>query len=65
MDAPVTLAFARHGAKAVVIADVQAAPREGGQPTHECILAETETRATFVKCDVTSLADLEAAVEAA
>ena len=31
----IALAFARHGAKAVVVADVQATPREGGQPTHE------------------------------
>jgi NAD(P)-dependent dehydrogenase (short-subunit alcohol dehydrogenase family) len=61
----IALAFARHGAKAVVVADVQTTPREGGQPTHERILAETKTRATFVGCDVTSLADLEAAVEAA
>lgn len=61
----IALAFARHGAKAVVVADVQDAPREGGQPTHERILAETQARATFVKCNVTSLADLEAAVEAA
>ena len=61
----IALAFARHGAKAVIVADVQAEPREGGQPTHELITAETQTRATFVKCNVTTIADLEAAVEAA
>jgi NAD(P)-dependent dehydrogenase (short-subunit alcohol dehydrogenase family) len=61
----IALAFARHGAKAVVVADVQATPREGGQPTHERILAETKTHATFVRCDVTSLADLDAVIEAA
>jgi NAD(P)-dependent dehydrogenase (short-subunit alcohol dehydrogenase family) len=61
----IALAFARHGAKAVIVADVQAEPREGGQPTHELITAETQTRATFVKCNVTNIADLEAAVEAA
>ena len=61
----IALAFARHGAKAVIVADVQAEPREGGQPTHELITAETQTRATFVKCNVTHIADLEAAVEAA
>lgn len=61
----IALAFARHGAKAVIVADVQAEPREGGQPTHGLITAETQTRATFVKCNVTNIADLEAAVEAA
>lgn len=61
----IALAFARHGAKAVIVADVQADPREGGQPTHERIMTETPTRATFVPCDVTRIADLEAAVEAA
>ena len=49
----------------MIVADVQAEPREGGQPTHELITAETQTRATFVKCNVTTIADLEAAVEAA
>lgn len=49
----------------MIVADVQAEPREGGQPTHELITAETQTRATFVKCNVTNIADLEAVVEAA
>lgn len=61
----IALAFVQHGAKAVVVADVQATPREGGQPTHKRIVAETQTHATFVRCDVTSLADLDAAIEAA
>ncbi len=61
----IALALARHGAKAVIIADVRQEPREGGQATHELIEAETQARAKFVSCDVTKVADLEAAVEAA
>lgn len=57
-------AFAKHGAD-VVVADIRANPREGGTPTHELIPAETGARATFVHCDVTRVADLEAAVAAA
>ncbi len=56
--------FASEGAD-IVIADIQQLPREGGDPTHELIEAETEARATFVECDVTNVDDLEAAVEAA
>ena len=56
--------FASEGAD-IVIADIQESPREGGDPTHELIEAETEARATFVECDVTNVDDLEAAVEAA
>jgi NAD(P)-dependent dehydrogenase (short-subunit alcohol dehydrogenase family) len=48
-------AFAEHGAD-VVIADLQAEPREGGTPTHERIDEETDSQATFVECDVTSRA---------
>ncbi|MCY4353582.1 MAG: SDR family oxidoreductase [Truepera sp.] len=57
-------AFAKHGAD-VVVADIRANPREGGTPTHELIPTETGARATFVHCDVTRVADLEAAVAAA
>lgn len=56
--------FASEGAD-IVIADIQESPREGGDPTHELIEAETEASATFVECDVTNVDDLEAAVEAA
>ncbi len=57
-------AFAREGAD-VVVADLQPDPREGGTPTHELIAAETDRRATFVECDVTAVADLTAAIDAA
>jgi NAD(P)-dependent dehydrogenase (short-subunit alcohol dehydrogenase family) len=58
------LAFAKEGAH-VVVADLRGDPREGGTPTHELIRAETDRKATFVECDVTNVADLAAAVEAA
>lgn len=60
----IALAFASAGAD-VVVADVQEAPKEGGQPTHEKIEAETERRATFVDCDVSHVPDIEATMDAA
>lgn len=57
-------AFADNGAD-VVVADVREEPREGGTPTHELVADETDSRAEFVECDVSDVADLEAAVEAA
>ena len=57
--------FADYGAHAVIIADIQEEPKEGGSPTHEQIEQETDTRSTFVNCDVTNRADLETAVDAA
>jgi NAD(P)-dependent dehydrogenase (short-subunit alcohol dehydrogenase family) len=59
----ICLAFAEEGAD-VVVADLREDPREGGTPTHER-LEEAGTGATFVECDVTDLATLEAAVDAA
>lgn len=56
----IALAFAREGAS-VVIADLRQDPREGGAPTHELI----GPRAVYIRCDVTQVADLEAAVAAA
>jgi NAD(P)-dependent dehydrogenase (short-subunit alcohol dehydrogenase family) len=56
--------FADHGAD-IIVADVQDAPREGGEPTHEVITAETDQRAEFVECDVTDREDLTVAVDAA
>lgn len=60
----IALAFAREGAN-VVVADIRQDPREGGTPTHERIAQETGSQARYVRCDVTQLADLEAAVAAA
>jgi NAD(P)-dependent dehydrogenase (short-subunit alcohol dehydrogenase family) len=54
--------FAEEGAN-VTVADVREDPRMGGEPTHELI--EREGRpAQFVECDVSSVADLRAAVDA-
>jgi NAD(P)-dependent dehydrogenase (short-subunit alcohol dehydrogenase family) len=61
----IAMDFADHGAKAVVIADIQEEPKEGGPPTYEQIESETETSATFVECDVSKRADLETAIDAA
>ncbi len=60
----ISLTFAEHGAD-VVAADVRETPREGGTPTHERIVADTDADATFVECDVTCVDDLERVVEAA
>lgn len=60
----VSLTFAEHGAD-VVVADIREEPREGGDPTHERIPAETKQQAAFVDCNVTDRADLEAAADAA
>lgn len=56
--------YATQGAS-VVVADLQETPREGGDPIHEVIEAETDAGATFVECDVTDRSQLEAAVDAA
>ena len=60
----ISLAYADEGAD-VVIADLRAEPREGGEPTHDRIAAETDRSASFVDCDVTDRSDLAAAVDAA
>lgn len=49
---------------AVVVADLQEEPRQGGTPTHE-LIRQSGGEAEFVECDVTDRPDLEAAVEAA
>jgi NAD(P)-dependent dehydrogenase (short-subunit alcohol dehydrogenase family) len=59
------LRIARHGARAVVIADLQPTPREGGTPTHEQIAAETGAQAVWVPVDVRETAQLGDAVAAA
>jgi NAD(P)-dependent dehydrogenase (short-subunit alcohol dehydrogenase family) len=54
--------FAEEGAS-VTVADVREDPRMGGEPTHELIEHEGGT-AQFVHCDVSSIDDLRATVEA-
>ena len=53
--------FAEEGAS-ITVADVREDPRMGGKPTHELITDENG-EAQFVECDVSSIEDLQAAVE--
>jgi NAD(P)-dependent dehydrogenase (short-subunit alcohol dehydrogenase family) len=47
----VAMAFADHGAAAVVVADLRPDPREGGTPTHE-LLSAHGARSAFLKVNV-------------
>jgi NAD(P)-dependent dehydrogenase (short-subunit alcohol dehydrogenase family) len=53
--------FVRQGAR-VIVADLTETPREGGEPTVEAILRDHPGQARFFRCDVTQVADLQAAV---
>lgn len=57
--------FAEHGAEAVIIADIRDEPKEGGPPTHELLLDETNTVSEFISCDVTNYDDLTKTIEVA
>ncbi len=52
------------GVSAVVVADVREGPREGGRTTVD-LLTDRGVRASFVHCDVTEVAQVRAAVDAA
>ena len=56
-----SLSAARHGAKAVVVADVTETPREGGCPTVAAVAA-LGVAAQFVRTDVTKRGDVDALV---
>jgi NAD(P)-dependent dehydrogenase (short-subunit alcohol dehydrogenase family) len=58
------LSLAEHGAD-VVVADLQADPREGGTPTHELVADEHGQVGRYVECDVSDPSDLEGAVDVA
>jgi NAD(P)-dependent dehydrogenase (short-subunit alcohol dehydrogenase family) len=60
----IALAAARQGAKAVVVADLTEAAREGGRPTAEKVEA-LGAAAAFVECDVAVAASAVAAADAA
>jgi NAD(P)-dependent dehydrogenase (short-subunit alcohol dehydrogenase family) len=60
----ICLRFAEEGAAGIVVADLREEPREGGEPTHR-LVERRGARAVFVRCDVSRVADLEAAVTAA
>jgi NAD(P)-dependent dehydrogenase (short-subunit alcohol dehydrogenase family) len=57
----IALRFAEEGAS-ITVADIQEAPRQGGEPTHELIETEGGT-AQFVKTDVSNPEDIQTAVE--
>lgn len=59
----IAIRAAEHGAKAVIVADITEAPREGGRPTVEEIEA-IGSAARFVKTDVSKRADNDALIEA-
>lgn len=54
--------FAEEGAN-ITVADIRDDPRMGGEPTHELITA-AGGNAQFVECDVSSVEDLQATVDA-
>jgi NAD(P)-dependent dehydrogenase (short-subunit alcohol dehydrogenase family) len=60
----IAIRFAAAGAAAVIVADLQEQPREGGDPTNEVIRA-AGGKAEFVRTDVTNPAHLQHAMEVA
>ena len=56
--------FAEEGAD-VVVADIQAEPRRASRTTQEVVHEETDSDAAFVRCDVSGVDDLAAAMDAA
>jgi len=60
----ISLTLAKYGAD-IVVADIQAKPRESGTPTHEQVINKFDPDAMYVKCDVTSRSDLKRAVSTA
>ena len=53
--------FAHHGAR-VIVADLTPDPREGGPPVVDTINDSHPGAARFIRCDVSAVADLQAAV---
>lgn len=60
----IATAYARYGAK-VIVADLDEAGRDGGQPTTDEINEQFPGQARFEKCDVSQIVELEALVQAA
>lgn len=60
----IALAFAQQGAR-VIVADLTETPREGGEPTTATIQRDHPGQARFLRCDVTQVAELQAAVDMA
>ncbi|MCA1552281.1 SDR family oxidoreductase [Bradyrhizobium sp. BRP19] len=60
----ISLAAARHGAKAVIVSDIVETPREGGEPT-AAEIQRLGVKAKFQKSNIASRADNDELVEAA
>lgn len=60
----ICLRFAEEGAAAIIVADVLEAPREGGVPT-AALVEKSGARSVFVRTDVSSEAQVAAAIAAA
>lgn len=60
----IALSAQAHGAKAIIIGDLNEMPKEGGEPTHRLIRA-AGGQSVFRRTDVTSRADVDALVAAA
>jgi NAD(P)-dependent dehydrogenase (short-subunit alcohol dehydrogenase family) len=63
MGREMAVEFTRHGARAIVVADVQEKPRESGETTVELVMA-AGGQAVFVPTDVTNTGHLATAVAA-
>jgi NAD(P)-dependent dehydrogenase (short-subunit alcohol dehydrogenase family) len=61
----IALALAHAGATALILADLTEEPREGGETTAALIARDTAASVRFVKCDITKVAEVNAAVDAA
>jgi NAD(P)-dependent dehydrogenase (short-subunit alcohol dehydrogenase family) len=61
----IALAAAEHGARAVIVADLQRDPREGGRPVVEEIADRGTTASRFVHCDVSDARSVDEAVACA
>jgi NAD(P)-dependent dehydrogenase (short-subunit alcohol dehydrogenase family) len=61
----IAVALARHGAAAIVVADIRRDPREGGTPTDELVRGQDGAEGVYVACDVTEPEQVDQAVLAA
>lgn len=61
----IALAAARHGARAVVLADLERVTRDGESSTDTLLISRSAATVRFVTCDVTSSADLDTVVSVA
>lgn len=60
----IAVSAAKAGARAVIVADIQDMPREGGRATHE-LVQDLGVQSTFVKVDVSQVCEFQQVIEAA